>query len=248
MAGAAFVTDLTEILTQAAEAAAGIAGILAGFKLLDLARDYYNLYEDQREFYYSTFQQGVEAPIAAEVFADPLPLLDYTGRIATAYNIDTGPFGGRSSNAIDWWGRHRRAYGTFSEANLVKESVLDIVRIKSDWTNYLSRFEETYFDLRNDIRWRKRVALHNIGIKQGTSVTSSLGDALGQYQNNIQNFQDQMATYGNGIAAYSGYKRGLADSADDFNGMAYVPAGMPMPAFNTNEVSRNSGLRGEWSA
>lgn len=238
MAAAAFVTDLTEIATQVAEAAAGVAGILASFKLLDLARDYYNLYRDQREFYYTTFQQGVENPLAQEVYADGIPTLDYAGRVATAYDLATGPFGGRSSDMRGWWQRHRQAYGAFEEANLLKESVFDIVRIKSDWTNYLFRFEETYYDLRSDIRWRKRVALHNIGIKEGTAVTSAMATSLGQYQDQISNFQDQMATYGNGIARYVGYKRGLADTVDDFGAMSYERASMPVPDYNYVQIGQ----------
>lgn len=50
MASAAFVTDTTEIITQATEAAAGIAGILNAFKIIDLQRKYFNLYKQQRDF------------------------------------------------------------------------------------------------------------------------------------------------------------------------------------------------------
>lgn len=240
MAAAAFVTDLTEIATQVAEAAAGVAGILASFKLLDLARDYYDLYRDQREFYYTTFQQGVEGPLAQEVYDDPIPVLDYAGRVGTAYDIATGPFGGRSSDMRAWWQRHRQAYGMLEDANLLKESVLDIQRVKSDWTNYLFRFEETYYDLRNDIRWRKRIALHNIGIKEGTAVTSSMATSLGQYQDQIQDFANQMATYGNGIARYVGYQRGLADTADDFSAMSYQKAALPVPDYNYVQIGQTA--------
>mgnify|MGYP003584732000 CR=1 FL=1 len=236
MAAAAFVTDLTEIATQVAEAAAGVAGVLSSFKLLDLANDYYKLYKDQRDFYYSTFQQGVEAPLAQEIYNDPLPVLDYVGRIATAYNSETGPFGGKSADMLGWWTRHRQAYGAFQDANLLKESVFDIARIKSDWTNYLSRFEETYYDLRSDVRWRKRIALHNIGIKEGTAVTSAMATSLGQYQDQISDFSSQMATYGNGIAKYVGYKRGLSDTSDDFSAMDYSRAGLAVPDYNYTQV------------
>lgn len=236
MAAAAFVTDLTEIATQVAEAAAGVAGVLSSFKLLDLAKDYYELYKEQREFYYTTFQQGVEKPLAEEIYNDAKPVLDYSGRVATAYNAATGPFGGRSADMLAWWERHRRTYGAYEDANLRKESVLDIARIKSDWTNYLFRFEETYFDLRNDVRWRKRIALHNIGIKEGTAVTSSMATSLGQYQDQISNFGDQMATYGNGIARYVGYKRGLSDTSDDFSAMEYTSSGVAVPDYNYVQV------------
>lgn len=231
MAAAAFVTDLTEILTQAAEAAGGIAGIYTSFKLLDLARDYYNLYNSQRTFYYNTFQQGLEGPLAAEIYADPKPVLNYAGRVATMYDVATGPFGGKSTDVDGWWRRHRQAYGMRMDADLNKELTLDKQRVRSDWANYMFRFEEVYTDLTSDIRWRKRLALHNIGVKEGTAVTSSLNSSLAEFQNNIQDFGNQLATYGNGIARMTGYKKGLADTADDFNKMDYVPA-IPVPDYN----------------
>lgn len=229
MAGAAFVTDLTEIATQAAEAAAGIAGVLSGYKLLDLAKDYYRLYADQRNFYYNTFQQGVESPLASEVYSDPKPVLDYAGRVGTAYDTATGPFGGRVTNARAWWDRHASAYGAVLDPRLLRELPLDEARIKSDWSNYLFRFEEQYYDVRSDVRWRKRIGLHNIGIKQGTAVSSSMGDALGHYQGHIADAGRQLATYGNGIARYAGYKRGLADTAQEFDAAVSAPRkGIPI--------------------
>lgn len=239
MAGAAFVTDLTEIMTQAAEAAAGIGGVLTGFKLLDLSKDYYRLYDEQRRFYYDTFQAGVEAPLANEVYVDAEPVLSYAGRVSTAYDVATGPFGGRSGDARGWWERHAQAYGALLDTRLVKELVLDEARVKSDWTNYLFRFEESYYDLRQDIRWRKRIALHNIGIKQGTAVSSSMDTALKHYQGHIQEFGSQLATYGNGIARWTGYKRGLSDTAAEFDSSDYQPTLPPtVPDYNRVEIDR----------
>lgn len=224
MATASFVTDLTEIITQAAEAAAGLAGVYNGFKILGIAQDYYDLYKDQRQYYYSTFQQGVEAPLANEIYTDPKPVLDYAARLAAGYNAVTGPFGGKATDMRGWWERHANAYSSIPDPMLVRESETDIQRVKSDWTNYWFRFEEIYYDLALDIRWRKRLALHNVGIKQGTAVSSAMDSALREYTTHMQDFGNQMATYGNGIAAYAGYKKGLADPADDVNAMEYDTA------------------------
>lgn len=222
MASASFVTDLTEILTQVAEAAAGIASILTGFKILSLARKYYDLYEEQREYYYDTFQVGVELPLATEAYADPPYVMDYAGRVASAYDAGTGPFGGACTDAAAWWQRHGAAYNLpVNDARLVKELTPALAGIKSDWTNYLFRLEEQFYDVTNDIRWRKRMALHNLGIKQGTAIAAALDSALGQYVSHVQDFGNQLATYGNGIAKYVGYKKGLADTADDFRRMEY---------------------------
>lgn len=217
MATASFVTDLTEIATQAAEAAAGVGSILASFKLLDLSKDYYKLYKAQRDFYYSTFHTGVEAPLAAEVYSDTAPTLDYSARVSEAYNEETGPFGGRSTDARGWWERHASAYSAILDPRLLLQLPIDTARVASDWTNYMFRFEESYYDVRNDTRWRKRLGLHNIGIKQGTGVSSAMGQALSGYQDHISDLGSQLATYGNGIARHVGYRRGLSDTSDDFD-------------------------------
>ncbi|MES2704840.1 MAG: hypothetical protein V4649_19550 [Bacteroidota bacterium] len=214
--------DVVEILTQAVEAAAGIASVVASFKVLSLSKKYYELYKDQRDFYVTTFVSGLETPLAAEVYADVPYVLNHSARVATAYNTITGPFGGRSTDAASWWSRHGAAYNTPNDARLLKELTFDLARIKTDWTNYLFRLEEQFYDTANDIRWRKRIALHNIGIRTGTAVTASLDSALGMFVEQMDDFGDTLATYGNGIAKYAGYKRGLADAADSFNAMEYT--------------------------
>lgn len=234
MASASFVTDLTEVATQVAEAAAGVASIITSFKLLSLSEKYYDLYKSQRDYYYSTFQTGLEQPLALDTYADAPYALNYTGRLATMYNTDTGPFGGKSTDTAAWWLRHGAVYGqTVNDPRLTKELVFDLAGIKSDWSNYMFRFEEQFYDTANDIRWRKRLAVHNMGIKTGTAVAGSLDSSLGNLMDNIQDFGNQLATYGNGIAKYAGYKRGMADTADNFNAMHYeqrVPENTPAPS------------------
>lgn len=215
MATASFVTDLTEVATQIAEAAAGIGSIVSGFKTVSLARKYYDLYKQQRDFYYTVFQNGVESPLINEANAIPFYYADYAARAATAFNTVTGPFGGESTNTLGWWTRHSNMYAD-SPDPLITELDADTARLRSDWANYLFRFEELWQEVRNDSRWSKRLAVHNIGLKQGTAVVSSLNSSLDQYQENIADLGNQLATYGNGIAKYVGYKRGLADTADDF--------------------------------
>lgn len=236
MVNVSFTTDLTEIATQAAEAAGGIAGIYAGFKMLDLAKDYYNLYKDQREFYYTTFQRGVEQPLSVEVYQDARPAMDYAGRVSTMYNKDTGPFGGLATDVMGWRARHLATVGDkptnqtqpngvyYDKYTPIIQSVYaaDNMRLRSDWTNYMFRFEEYYTDNRIDIWWKKRLSLHNIGVKQGTAITSAMSGALENFQSHIAEFGSQLATYANGIAKYSAYKKGTNDTADDFDVATFV--------------------------
>lgn len=215
MATANFVTDLTEIFTQVAEAAAGIGSLIAGFKTVSLARKYYDLYREQRDYYYNTFQNGVELPLVNDIYNIPIYLKDYAGRAGTIYDPVTGPFGGQSGNIENWLARHAKMYATTADEKIT-ELEPDKARLQSDWTNYLFRFEEVWADTRNDIRWGQRLMVHNIGLKQGTAVTSSLNSSLGEYQDHLRDLSSQLATYGNGIAKYAGYKKGLSDTSDDF--------------------------------
>lgn len=238
MVSASFVIDTTEVATQVIEAAAGLANIYSSFKLLDVSKGYYNLYKQQKEFYYDTFQTRLETPLSNEVYTIPVPVLDYARTVLTAYNNDTGPFGGRATDAAGWWDRHGQAYSTAMDSRLEKEMQLEVAKIKTDWTNYLFRFAESYYDLENDIRWKKRLALHNIGIKTGTAVSSALSGALGNYQEHVQDFSNQLATYGNGIAKYVGYKNGTADTSESF-GRGRYGTRIPVPAYNRVDVERS---------
>lgn len=210
------VIDTTEIATQVAEVAAGIGSLVSGFKVIELAKDYYDLYRDQREYYYNVFQNGVEAPLASEVNQISPYNANYAARTASLYNQYTGPFGGAVTDGRGWWARHAAMYGDVPDEKITSYEA-DAARIKSDWTNYMFRFEEEWADTRNDIRWNRRLAVHNLGVKQGTAVAASLNSSLNEYQNHIADFSNQLATYGNGIAKYVGYKKGLADTADSFN-------------------------------
>lgn len=215
MATASFVTDLTEMLTQVIEAAAGIGSLISGFQNISLARNYYNLYNQQRQYYYTVFQTGVEKPLASATYLDPYYNLNYTGRVFTMNDPNSGPFGGASTDVSGWWARHAAMYAQTQDP-LITEQAVDMARLKSDWANYLFRFEELWFDIRNDTRWAKRLAVHNLGIKQGNAISHALDYSLGNYQDNITDMASQLATYGNGIAKYAGYKRGLNDVSNSF--------------------------------
>lgn len=234
MVTASFVVDTTEIATQIAEAIAGIGSIVAGMKNVELARKYYDLYKQQRDFYYSVFQQGVEIPLISEVYNTPYYYKDYAARVNTLYNADTGPFGGESGDITGWWIRHANMYGQDKDG-MIGELEADEARIRSDWTNYLFRFEELWADVRNDQRWANRLTVHNIGLKQGAQVATNLQTSLEKFQDNISDLSSQLATYGNGIAQYAGYKRGLQDTSNQFNtGTSFAPVTMPFNSLPNN--------------
>lgn len=207
--------DTGELATQVIEAIGAIASGIQALKVLDLSKDYYKLYKKQKDFYYTTFQAGAETPLVNEALGIAIYNKNYAGRVADLYNSVTGPFGGASTDLNGWWGRHSAMYGAPKDSR-IKELDIDLARLKSDWTNHVFRFEETWADLRNDSRWQKRLMAHNVGTKQGTAVASSLNGAMNEYQENIKDFGNVIATYGNGIAAYATYKKGLYDPTNNF--------------------------------
>lgn len=211
--------DTGEVVTQAIEAVGTIAAAYASYKMLEVAKDNYNLWKEQRDYYFNTFQIRVEVPLAAEVFAVPVKALDYSAQVATIYDTQTGALGGQAGDIGGWWDRHAAMYNTVRGP--ITELVPDIARLQTDWANYLFRYEEHTTDMMNDIRWERRIAVHNIGIKQATAISAALATSFNAYENAIDGVGDQFATLANGAAAYSGYKKGISDERDNFAHFGY---------------------------
>lgn len=205
MAAATFMTDIVEIITQAAEAAAGIGALYSGFKVIDRARDYYRLYDDQRRFYNAQFQKGAEAPLALEVFTQPAYAINYAGTRGEAWGR-TGPIGGMS-DVLGWWSRHSAVFGSSVSAAIMQdEYTQDVVLLETHWTNIMYRFEEQQFDILHDQRWDHRSKMHNIGLKQQSAVLSGLASGEGAIEGAISATGGYLAGVSNSLAEMRGYK------------------------------------------
>lgn len=215
MVTANFVVDTTEIATQVAEAAAGLGSLISGFENIALARRYYDLYNQQRQFYYNTFQNGAERNLATQAYGEAAYVINYASRVDSALNPATGVLTNPITDVVGWVMRRAAMFAQGMDSEITELST-DNAKLRSDWVNYLYRFEELWADIRNDNRWAHRLTVHNVGIKQGTSISAALGGAVQQYSSQITDLASQLATYGNGIAKYAGYKRGLQDTAEDF--------------------------------
>lgn len=224
-----FVFDEVEVITQAAEAAAGLGSLLSGLDNIRLSRKYYDLYNQQRQFYYTTFQNGAERSLANEAYGEAFYVLNYAGRAQMVLDPVTGPLGTVSTDMVGWITRHAGMFAQTMDPGITELEV-DMARIKSDWVNYLYRFEELWADIRNDTRWTHRLTVHNIAIKQGTAITAALSGAVNNYSNQITDLASQLATYGNGIAKYAGYKRGLQDISTEFTVGTTFRQATPLPA------------------
>lgn len=237
MAAATFETNLTEIATQIVEAAAGLGSLLTGFKNIELARKYYDLYNSQKQFYYNVFQAGAEAKIASQAYSEPAYVIDYVSRVNTLLDTGMGPLGAPISDVAAWVTRHAAMYASTMDAEIT-ELPTDMAKLKSDWANYLFRFEELWADVRNDDRWAHRLTTHNIAIKQGAAITTAMSGAVRNYIDQMGDLSSQLTTYGNGIAKYAGYKRGLNDTAEYFNtGTRFMPIKQPDMSIPDQDVN-----------
>jgi hypothetical protein len=211
MATASFVTDLTEIITQAVEAAAMIGSLWSSFGVVDQAQQYYNLYAAQRNFYYNTFQTGAEAPLAQIVYRTPYPMLSYATAAGYLYNTP-GFFAGQIANPVPWWSRHAAMFGTTPSARIQSDELQqDYNLIQTQWVNVMFRFEEWYFDTLSDLRWDHRMKLHNVGLKKMSTVLSALASSVGQRED----VMTAQASYLAGITNSAAEKRGLAQGHRD---------------------------------
>lgn len=212
MATATFMTDLTEIITQALEGAAMIGSLWSSFGVVDLARSYYNLYNAQRQFYYSTFQVGAEAPLAVAVYNTPLVTMQYAGTAALLYGAQ-GVFGGAmGSSALPWYTRHSLMFGaTPAAAILSDELTQDQLLVESQWTNVMFRFSEVNFDLLSEQRWDYRMKLHNVALKQMSTVLGSLASSVEQREGIMSDRASNFAGMANSLAQRRGLVQGHKD-------------------------------------
>ena len=162
--------DVVEAASVLLEAA--IAVYIADQKIKSLeammavAEGYYQLYKDQdavlREVFYNNPDSAIPMLInEMDVLAAENP--DYAARIMDFWDA-TGPFVDESPNSgptSDWM--KRQEYVDISRINTVRDDIAlqyfdaDNVKLESDWTNYMFRFEEMRTDVENDIKFQKKM-------------------------------------------------------------------------------------------
>jgi len=212
MATASFVTDLTEIVTQAVEAAAMVGSLWSSFEVVEQARAYYNLYNSQRQFYFSVFQTGAEAPLATSVYNTPIPVLNYAAQRNELY-LPTGVFGGAMGDTLGWWTRRGAMFGE-AQGNptiYAEEYAPDRILTLGHWTNIMYRYEESLFDTLSDQRWDHRMKLHNVALKEQSKVISGLASAENQREDTITQTGSYLAEMSNSLAQRRGNIQGHKD-------------------------------------
>lgn len=245
MAAATFMTDLVEIVTQAAEAAAMIGSLWSSAKMVSQARSYYNLYNAQKQFYYSVFQRGAEAPLAAGVYGEAVVPVDYSGAVGELY-LTTGIFGGSMSDISGWWSRHGAMFGTAQSPSLLNDELpVDQQLIWSQWANVMFRFEESNVDLLNDQRWDHRMKLHNVAMKRQSEVVSELASGAGLREEVMTKTSGYLADVAGSLAERRGlvqaHKDVQARYAELTNGSGSVYASRPRASASYRDPTGRSG-------
>lgn len=245
MATASFVTDLTEIITQAVEAAAMVGSLWSSAKMVSQARSYYNLYNTQRQFYYSAFQLGAEAPLAATVYGTSIAVINYTRAAAEEY-LPTGVFNGAMGDTQGWWTRHSAMFGQAPSIDiLTEEYAQDRVLVQGHWTNVMYRFEESNVDLLNDQRWDHRMKLHNVAMKRQSEVVSELASGVGLRESVMSNTSSYLADAASSLAERRGLVRAHKDVQARYaeltsgSGSVYTPP----PRGSASYRDPNGGVR-----
>lgn len=189
-----------------------IGSLWSSFGVIDLARNYYNLYNAQRLFYYSVFQQGAEAPLAVTVYNTPLVTMQYAATAAQLYS-PTGVFGGAMGvSPQPWCTRRGLMFGAGMPTSIVEDELFqDQELVESQWTNVMYRFAEVNFDLLSDQRWDHRMKLHNVAMKQMSTVLSGLASAVEAREDTMTSRASYFADISNSAAE----KRGLVQGHKD---------------------------------
>lgn len=180
-----------------------VASIYASAAFLDIGQDYYDLYKEQRDFYYSSYQLGAESPFAAEVFGEPV----YVENMAGAYADMSNDFLAFFEPYEGWYERKMVMYHMPSFVNLSTHSsqAIDRVAHQDDWGNYIASRERHLQDVYSNRRFSRQLDSLNVGIKQGTAVERGLASSFAVLDEAYGTAGGFFATQANGLGRMSGY-------------------------------------------
>jgi len=197
--------------TSTVSIAAAFLQTLINLQYLNLARDYYNLYKDQRDFYYNTFQQNGELPFANEQFSVAQYNPDYVGLFNAgilppgALYIFKPIYNNRRVNFISGAiSRHARMYNAQVEQSTSLE--VDLACTYTDWFSYQFRYEEHKRDVFNERRWANQMDALSYGIKEAATVERGLATSFNAMDEASTKLGNSFAVLGDGYALYKNRK------------------------------------------
>lgn len=186
----------------------------------DLARDYYNDYYDQRNFYYTKFQIGGEAPFAAEQFGIQFYVPDYFGMDNVGYfppgvwflfnpQLTNRKAMMGDASTEGYWKRFTERYSPNVASTVLDTSsyAIDTASIFDDWNSYMNRYEEHKRDVFNERRWANRMGTLSFGVKQAYSVERGLATSFDTFDKAQGEIVSEVNTIANGLATFAGYRQ-----------------------------------------
>lgn len=187
-------------------AAATIFSLYIQAKYLNLAEDYYDLYKDQRDFYYNNFQGQGELPFTNEQFGVAPYNPDYIG----VFHVGILPPGAlylfnplialRRSFVSPSWTRKARMYN--SQLEVSGSYAADTAAIADDWYSYMFRYEEHKRDVFNERRWANQMDALSYGVKEAANVERGLATSFAVFDEAQGQVVSEINSVGNGLSTY----------------------------------------------
>ena len=190
------------------------AAVVINYVILDEIHghnvSYYEMYRDQREFYFQEFVTGGEVPFVNEVFAEPVYTPQYLAASDSIRN-DMLLFPGGFEN---WYARKTKMYHMqgFLDVDSHTPQALDRRAHEDDMLNYVYAREEHLTDVYNVRRISRQLDSMNVGIKQGSYIERGLASSFAVLDDAYGNSASFFATQANGLARFSGYTRERDDT------------------------------------
>jgi len=186
----------------------------------DLATNYFNLYQTQRQFYFNNFQLNGEAPFATEQFGIVFYNPDYVGVFNTGY-FPPGAwylFNPELTNRLlllgsttvnGYWRGYASRYTPYG--NVIHQEIsgtfdMEVASILDDWNSYMNRYEEHKRDVFNERRWANRMGSLSYGVKEAYTVERGLGTAFADFDQAQGQLISADSTILNGLATFAGYR------------------------------------------
>lgn len=205
------------IAEAAAEIAVGIALSNAQSTYNSIANNYYNIYNTQRTYYFTTFQDQGEAPFATEQFGIQFYNPDYVGNNNVGYfppgvwylfkdqlTARINAIGTGTSGFGGYWALYSSRYTSVSENS--GTFAMETASILDDWNSYQNRYEEHKRDVFNERRWANRMGSLSYGVKEAYIVERELGTSFEVYDQAQGQLISSYDTILNGLSTSIGYK------------------------------------------
>lgn len=176
---------------------------------IDLARDYYRLYQDQRLYYYNNFQLHGEAPLNSEVFAIPFYIPDYVGVTpGSSLYYFSSELNFQKANFAPSFANHLRMFNSQDMSPAVPSDV-DLAEITDDWNSYYFRYEEHKRDAHNARRYAQMMDSSAYGVKEGASIERGLAASFQQFDEANGQLVSSVNHAADGYFGYSAYSKNV---------------------------------------